>query len=86
MAVSPRDGDCILVERIGVIWRKWPGVAGMDPMTPGIDMNVFIGHLWAGWMWRNDGMRLKMYGVETPSRAQRKTVFEILKKRFRIRY
>ena len=86
MAVSPRDGDCILVVGIGVIWRKWPGVAGMDPMTPGIDMNVFIGHLWAGWMWRNNGLRLWMYGADDSSRTPRKAVFVILETRFLFGY
>ena len=44
-AVWQRDGDCILVVEIEVIWEIWPGVAGMDLLTSGIVIYVFIGHL-----------------------------------------
>ena len=47
-AVSQRDGDCILVVKIEVIWGIWPGVAGTDSATPGIVMSVFIWYLWMG--------------------------------------
>ena len=86
VVVWQRPADCILVVEIEVIWGIWPGVAGMDQLTSGIVTSVFIWYLWMGYMIRSDVLRFRMYGAGDSSRSQRKTVFGILKKRFRFGY